>query len=279
MKTDSSKTVVLGVLLLIAMLATNATAQGTRNVVLRVNGAGMASDQVDKWSKQFTAANPETRVTVVGSSAGKGFQALIDGHAEIAMMSREIRADERKKAAEKGIKLIEKAIGKAAIAVITSPRNPVNELTFEQVRKLYTGEYGSWKQVGGPDEPVRCLTRRIPESGGAVFFWRRVVDGKPFGSKTVMTETWESIVKVCSVAKDLPIGIAPSTRNLSQVKVLLIRNDDKSVTVAPNEQTIKDGGYPIVLTFSFAWAQGSKNPAIGKFVDFCQSKGGGGEGR
>ncbi len=279
MKTDSSKKVVLGFLLLIAILVTNATAQDNRNVVLRVSGAGMASDQVDKWAKQFMEANPEARVIVLGSSAGKGFQAFTEGNTEIAMMSRETSADERKKATEKGLRMLEKPIGRAAIALITHPRNPVSELTLEQAKKLYTGEYDNWKQVGGPDAPVRCLTRRVPESGGAVFFANKVLAGTPFGPKTVMTETWEAIVKVCSVAEDLPIGIAPSTRNLSAVKVLSIRNDDKSVTVAPNDQTIKDGAYPIVLTFSFVWDQGSKNPVTVKFVDFCQSQGGGGEGR
>jgi phosphate transport system substrate-binding protein len=279
MKTDCSNTVVLGFLILIAFLATGAIAQDTRNVVLRVNGAGMASDQVDRWAKQFMEANPDTRITVIGSSAGKGLQAFIDGNAEIAMMSRETRVDERKKAIEKGIRLGEKPIGRAAIALITHPRNPLNELTLEQVRKIYTGEYDNWKQVGGPDAPVRCLTRRIPESGGAVFFWNKVLDGEPFGSKTVMTETWEAIIKVCSVAEDLPIGIAPSTRNLSHVKVLSIRNDDKSIVLAPKEQTIKDGSYPIVLTFSFVWDEGSKNPAAMKFADFCQSQGGGSGGR
>jgi phosphate transport system substrate-binding protein len=162
--------------------------------------------------------------------------------------------------------------------LITHPRNTVNELTLEQVRKIYTGAYDNWKQVGGPDSPIRCLTRRIPESGGAVFFWNKVLHGEAFGSMTVMTETWEVIMKVCTVAEDIPIGIVPSTRDLSKVKVLSIKDDDKPVA-APTEQNIKNGTYPIVLTFAFVWNDASSNPAVVKFADYCQSQGGGGQSR
>lgn len=268
--------VVLCLCALIPILLPEAISQENRTSI-RVNGAGIASDIVDKWAKRFMESNKDILITVVGSSAGKGFNALLDGSAEVAMMSRDIRPDERKKASEKGLKLIEKPIGNGAIALITHPRNTVNELTLEQVRKIYTGEYDNWKQVGGPDAPIRCLTRRIPESGGAVFFWNKVLHGEAFGSKTVMTETWEVIMKVCTVAEDIPIGIVPSTRNLSQVKVISIRDDEKSMTVGPTEQSIKNGSYPIVLTFGFVWNDVSSNPAVVKFADFCQIQGGGGQ--
>lgn len=250
-----------------------AIGQDSAKKILRVNGAGMASDPVDKWSKQFMEKTSEVNVTVIGSSAGKGFQSFLDGTADIAMMSREIRPDERKKAGEKGLQIAERPIGQAAIALITHPRNPVNELTLDQVRKLYTGEYDNWKLVGGADEPVRCLSRKIPESGGAVFFWEKVLGGEPFGSKIVLTETWDTIIKICAVAQDLPIGIIPSTRNTGGVKVLRLKRDEVSPSVAPSEEDVKSQTYPIILSFGFVWNAQSKDPAVQNFVDFCQSQG------
>ena len=143
-----------------------AIGQDSAKKILRVNGAGMASDQVEKWAKQFNAKTPNVSVTVIVSSAQRGFRSLLDGTSDIAMMSREIMPDERKEAAEKGLQIAENPVGHAAISLITHPRNSVNELTLDQLRKLYTGEYDNWKSVGGPDEPVHCLSRRVPESGG-----------------------------------------------------------------------------------------------------------------
>ncbi|MGO9570572.1 MAG: substrate-binding domain-containing protein [Desulfomonilaceae bacterium] len=209
------------------------------------------------------------------SSAQRGFLSLLDGTAEIAIMSREIMPDERKKAGEKGLQIAESPVGHAAIALITHPRNPVNELTLDQLRKLYSGEYDNWKSVGGPDEPVKCLSRRVPESGGAVFFQEKVLGGKPFGAKTVFVDRWYTIIKICAENQYLPIGIIPHTRDTSGVKVLRIKRDDGSPSVAPSEENIKSQTYPIVLSFGFVWNAQSKEPAVQNFVDFCKSQGGG----
>jgi len=265
----------VSLVLLTVIFAADSIAQDNGRTAVRVNGAGMSSDQVDSWAKRFMEKNPNVNIIVIGSSAGKGFQAILDGNADVAMMSRAIRGDEREKAGQKGIRLAEKNIGRAAIAVITHVRNPVSELSLEQLRKLYTGQFDNWKQVGGPDAPVRCLTRKIPESGGAVFFWSHVLDGEAFGKATVLTDTWGAILKVCETAQDFPLGIIPATRDLSKVKILAIKDNENSRAVKPSEDNIKRGTYPIVLKFSFAWDELSKNPAIVSFADFCQTQGGG----
>ena len=258
----------------LAILAISvAMGQDSSKRILRVNGAGMASDQVEEWAKQFMAKTPEVTVSVIVSSAQRGFQSLLDGTADIGVMSREIMPDERKQAAEKGLQIAERPVGNAAIALITHPRNPVNELTLDQVRKLYTSEYDNWKLVGGPDEPVTCLTRRVPESGGAVFFQEKVLGGKPFGAKVVVVDRWYTIAKHCAEDRFLAIGILPHTRDTRNVKVLPIKRDDVSPSVAPSEDNIKSQAYPITLSFSFIWNAQSKDPAIQNFVDFCKRQG------
>ena len=171
------------------------------------------------------------------------------------------------------VQIAERSLGNAAVALVTHPRNPVNELTFDQLRKLYTGEYESWKQVGGPDEPVTCLSRRVPESGGAVFFQEKVLDGKPFGAKTVVVDRWYTILKICAENRCLPIGIVPHTRDTSGAKMLRIKRDDVSPSVAPTLENVKNKTYPITLPFSFVWNAQSKDPVTQKFVDFCQNQG------
>ena len=88
---------------------------------LRVNGAAMASDQVQKWASSFMQANPEAKVLVIGSSAGNGFEALLEGNADMALASRAISAEEQKKASAKGLVLTNKLIGHSGMAVMTNP--------------------------------------------------------------------------------------------------------------------------------------------------------------
>ena len=52
----------------------------------------------------------------------------------------------------------------SGLVVIAHPSNPVNELTMDQIRKIYTGEFTNWNQVGGPDIDVKVMT--VCESSG-----------------------------------------------------------------------------------------------------------------
>jgi hypothetical protein len=52
----------------------------------------------------------------------------------------------------------------SGLVVLVHPSNPVNELTPVQIRKISTGEYTNWNQVGGPDLAIRVMT--VGESTG-----------------------------------------------------------------------------------------------------------------
>ncbi len=267
------RALVVGCALLSIVAISAAIGQDGSKKILRVNGAAMASDQVEEWAQQFMAKTPGVAVSVIVSSAQRGFQSLLDGTADIGVLSRPMLPEERKQAADKGLQIAEKLVGYAAVALITHPKNPVNDLTLDQVRKLYTGEYDNWKQVGGPDEQATCLSRRVPESGGATFFQETALGGKPFGPKTVIVDRWYTIAKLCSEDRYMAIGILPHTRDTSKVKVLRIKRDNASPAVAPSVENVKAQAYPITLSFSFIWNAQSKDPVIQNFVDFCKNLG------
>jgi phosphate transport system substrate-binding protein len=273
MKRNLRATLCVFTVLCVMALTSGANAEEAKKAI-RINGAGMASDQVQLWAQEFTAANPDTPFVVTGSSAGKGFEALFEKNADVALASRIINAEEQKKATAKGLKLDTRLIGYAGLAVVTTARNAVSALTKEQLQKVFTAEYTNWSQVGGPDEPIRCLTRRIPESGGAMFFLETVLHKQPYGKTTVFTESWTGIMKVCSVAKDLPIGIGPRlVANNSAVKVIGIKADDSAPAILPTDETMKNKTYPIIVPIRLYWDAQTQDDRILKFVDFCEQKG------
>ena len=53
----------------------------------------------------------------------------------------------------------------SGLVVIVHPSNPVNELTTDQIRKIYSGELTNWNQVGGPDIAVKVMTVGEPSGG------------------------------------------------------------------------------------------------------------------
>ena len=261
---------------LLTVVMSTSFAQDTSRVAVRVNGAAISSDQVELWAKSFMEANPASRIVVTGSSAGKGFESFLDKNAEIVIASRPISPQEEKKAVEQGMQLGERLIGYSGIAVITSPKNSVSELTMTQLRKIFLGEYTNWKDVGGQDAPIRCFTRRVPESGAALFFQEKVLEKQPYGPTTTVAENWGTIIKVCAVANDLPIGIAsviPTLAAADKIRLLGVKEDAHSSAVKPSEETLKNKAYPIILPFRYYWDEKTVSNQAKQFIDFCASKG------
>jgi phosphate transport system substrate-binding protein len=251
-------------------------AQDTSRIAIRVNGAATSSDQVELWAKSFMEANPAARIVVIGSSAGKGFEAFLDKNADIVIATRPISPKEEKKAVEQGMQLGERLIGYSGLAVTTSPKNSVSDLTMTQLRKIFSGEYTNWKEVGGPDSPIRCFTRRVPESGAALFFQEKVLEKQPYGPTTTVADSWGTIIKVCASANDLPVGIAPiipAAAAADKIRVLGVKEDEHSSPVKPSEETLKNKSYPIFLAFRFYWDEKTVSNQAKQFIDFCASKG------
>lgn len=249
-----------------------AFAQG--KTVIRISGAAVSADQMQTWANEFMQLHKDVNVVVTGSSAGKGFRDLFDGVAEVALASREITPAEKKIAQEKEIRLGNLPMGYSGMLVVTCPQSSVNELSLEQLRKIYTGEVTNWKEVGGADAPIRALSRRIPESGGAVFFWQTVMNQEPFGKSVTMAETFSSIAKICATAADCPVGVVPTIYARAAVKPLSLKKDADSPAVAPTEANIASKEYPLVLPFSVYYDANKATDKLMSLLNFCAQKGG-----
>ena len=52
-----------------------------------------------------------------------------------------------------------------ALAIIINKKNPVNNITTEQIKAMYLGKITNWSQLGGPNAPINLYVRRGNYSG------------------------------------------------------------------------------------------------------------------
>ena len=52
-----------------------------------------------------------------------------------------------------------------ALAIIINKKNPVNNITTEQIKGIYLGRITNWSQLGGPNAPIKLFVRRGKYSG------------------------------------------------------------------------------------------------------------------
>lgn len=111
----------------------------------------------------FTCSEDERRELMakrlLNSNTHKSFMNLIDDKVEVIITARSISRDEKAYADEQGVTLIEKPIARDALAFMVNLKNPVNNLSIEQIQGIYTGEIVNWSEVGGLDCMMKPYVR------------------------------------------------------------------------------------------------------------------------
>lgn len=106
---------------------------------VKVGGSSSVSPVMEKLAEEYEKLNPDVNIEVSASDSSTGMSATAEGTLDIGLASRDIKQSE----VEKG--LIATAIAKDGIAVIINHKNTVNDITLEQLKNIYTGEYVTWE--------------------------------------------------------------------------------------------------------------------------------------
>ena len=106
------------------------------------------------FGKSFDEAQKE----VVHSTTWGSFKNLLEGKADL-IFSTPISAEQQKMADEAGIKLEQVPVVKEAFVFVVNAKNPVDALSQQQIKDIYSGKITNWKQVGGSDEPIIAYQR------------------------------------------------------------------------------------------------------------------------
>ncbi len=108
---------------------------------ITVGGSSSVSPVMEKLKEAYAKINSDVEVKIQTSDSSTGMSATADGTLDIGMASRELKDSE----IEKGLTGTQIAID--GIAVIVNKENAVENLTAEQIMKIYTGEITSWGDV------------------------------------------------------------------------------------------------------------------------------------
>lgn len=103
----------------------------------------------------------------------QSFRNLMAGYSDI-LIAAEPDASVYEELNEAGFKFEKAPIAVDALVFIVNKDNPVNNLTTEQVRKIYSGEITNWKEVGGGDLKIEAFQRNR-DSGSQALMVRLVM--------------------------------------------------------------------------------------------------------
>ncbi|MFZ2145959.1 MAG: phosphate ABC transporter substrate-binding protein [Sedimentisphaerales bacterium] len=238
---------------------------------ITVKGSDTMVHLVSSWAETFMRQNPEIEVSVTGGGSGTGIAALLNGTTDICAASRSIKENELTLANQKDIHPHEIVVAKDGIAVVVNPDNPINELTTDQLGKIFTGDFSRWSDVGGPDQEIIVLSRES-SSGTYVFFQEMVLKKQDYRLDAKLLPATSAIIQSASTDKWAMgyVGLGYATAATDKVKIIAVKADDKSAAVIPSDQTVKSGQYPIARPL-YLYLDGEPDGTIKKFIDFCLS--------
>jgi phosphate transport system substrate-binding protein len=191
------------------------------------------------------------------------------------MSSRNIKDKEIALAKQKGINPFEIKIALDGLAVVTSPANPVNKLTLEQLAGIFTGRISNWKELGGRDEKIVILSREV-NSGTHVYFKEHVLRNNNPGSKEEFAPSALMLSSSQAIADEVAsnpaaIGYYGMGYISSKQKTIAVAKDDKSEYIEPSIENVLSGKYPISRPL-FLYTNNQPEGLIKKFVDYALSK-------
>ena len=158
-------TVLLAVLMVLGLSACSNNSAADRNTdkennqietlsgKLSLSGSTSMEKVCEALAETFMEKYPDVTVTVEYTGSGAGIESVTNKMVDIGNSSRALKDTEK----EKGV--VENVIAIDGIAVITNNSNEVENLTKEDLIKIYTGEIKNWKELGCKDENIVVLGR------------------------------------------------------------------------------------------------------------------------
>lgn len=233
--------------------------QGSSKISGTVSTDGSTSMEkvIGALGESFKAQNAGVTFTYNPTGSGSGITAVSEGRCDIGLSSRALKDDEK----ASGLK--ETILAYDGIAIIVNPQSKVEDLTVEQIKKIYTGEITNWSEAGGADGEIVLIGREA--GSGTRDGFESITDTKDKCKyRQELTSTGDVITTVAQNPN--AIGYASLASVKDTVKALKVGG------VTPTEDTVKDGSYVVQRPFVLVTKEGTPlSETAQKFFNYATS--------
>ena len=223
------------------------------------NGSTSMEKVIGALSEQFMADNSGVSVTYDPTGSGAGIEAASNGSADIGLASRALKDE------EKAGGLTETVVALDGIAVIVNADSKVEDLSVEQIAKIFTGEITDWSEVGGEAGKISCIGR---EAGSGTRDGFESITGTKDACKLdqELTSTGGVIEAVAGNANAIGYASLSAVEGKDTVKAVTVGG------VACTEEAVLDGSYAIQRPFVLVTkTDASLSTAAQAFFDYATS--------
>ncbi len=234
-----------------------------------VNAASTFMETFETWDKASASLPGQpTIIYVTGGGSGFGVKSATNGTVDIGMASRDLK--DKEKSALGSFEAV--LVGKDAVAIAANVDNPLakarKDLTTEEVRKLFSGEYKTYKDLDAalPDQEIVLLVRDA-SAGSAEIFQDKIMGDVAVSSGALQMPSQGALMK----------KLESNTNALAYMSSGLAAENDKIKTFAldgvePSNANVVKGDYPLARPLLMI-VKGQPTPMAKRFLDYMLAEG------
>jgi phosphate transport system substrate-binding protein len=237
------------------------TAEDQLTGKLVITGSSTIAPLIAEIGKRFESLYPAVRIDVQSGGSSRGVADARQGLADIGMVSRAMKEDERDLSAF--------PVARDGVCPILHRENLVEALADEQVVAIYTGKITNWKAVGGTDAPITVVNKAEGRSTLEVFLQYFKLKNVDVKAQVVIGENEQGVKTVAGNRNAIgyvSVGTAEyDAAHGVPIKLLPIGG------VAASTETVQKGIFPLSRPLHIV----TRTPPVGlakAFIEYAQSK-------
>lgn len=223
---------------------------------LSMNGSTSMEKVIKAVNGAFMEKNKGVTVNLNLTGSGTGIQEASEGKCDIGNSSRKLKDEEAEK-------LDATVVGLDGIALVVNPANKLEDITLQDLAKVYSGEITNWKELGGDDKAIVVIGRE--DGSGTRDGFESIVMGDKEPKYAQELESTGSVINAVATT-DGAIGYASLANVDETVKALKVGG------VEATEENVKSGAYEVQRPFICATLKGSDNKLVKAYLDFILSE-------
>jgi phosphate transport system substrate-binding protein len=242
---------------LVIFISISAASCGRSAASVIIAGSTSVQPYAEILVEEYMIMYSESEIDVQGGGSSAGITAAESGTADIGMSSRDLTERERE--------LWNIEIARDGLAIIVHPDNPVQDLTLEQVRAIYTGSINNWSEFGGSDARIHVIARE-EGSGTRSAFEGLVMGGELVSRRAIIQDSNGSVRQL----------VSGDRHSIGFISLGLITGAVKAVRldgVAPTSENVTNGSYTLFRPFIFV-CESEPEGLVRQFIDFAVSPAG-----
>ena len=245
----------------------------TKETLPRVDASLATQPLVDAFVLNFTGKTTK-EMGVEYTNTDPAYTKLINNETDLIVVT-EPSEDELKRASDANVELEVTKVVNEGFVFFVNKDNKVDSLTFDEIRKIYSGEITNWKEVGGDDTEIIAYQR--PEnSGSQTGLYSLVMKELPVKARTPKEQVTLSMAGIIEYVSDYENGLDAIGYSYYYYANEMYYSEDLKYLgingIKPTYETIKDESYPILTAYYIVTRKDETNENVLKLKEDMLSK-------